>query len=95
MYAIRSYYGGAPHPENYKMDHDRDADEVAMARYAVASGLPTLAICRGLQILNAAFGGDLIAHLPDVVGETVPHRSPTRQPITHRVTVDPDSRLAA
>jgi hypothetical protein len=46
-------------------------------------------------LVNVAFGGSLIAHVPEAVGESVPHRSPTRKPIAHRVVVDPDSRLAA
>ena len=57
-------------------------------------GVPTLAICRGTQILNVAEGGTLIEHLPDVVGETVIHRAPPREPVAHPVRVLPESRLA-
>jgi len=88
------HYGGRGHAENYKLDADRDADELWLARRARAAGLPTLGICRGLQVLNVAFGGTLIEHLPDVVGETVQHRSPAKEPIAHAVTVERGSALA-
>jgi putative glutamine amidotransferase len=47
---------------------DRDAWEFSLARAALDLGVPTLAICRGMQVLNVALGGDLVQHLPDVVG---------------------------
>ena len=87
-------WGGAPHPENYKVDAARDADEIAMARHAVAATLPTLAICRGMQVLNVAFGGTLIAHVPEVVGEQVAHRAPPRRWVPHEVTIERGSRVA-
>lgn len=47
---------------------DRDAWEIALARTALDRGMPLLAICRGMQVLNVALGGDLLQHLPDSVG---------------------------
>lgn len=47
---------------------DRDEWETALLTEAIASGLPFLGICRGLQVLNVALGGTLHQHLPDVVG---------------------------
>lgn len=47
---------------------DRDAWELALLHAALATGLPVLAICRGMQLLNVAVGGTLYQHLPDVVG---------------------------
>jgi putative glutamine amidotransferase len=89
-----SRYGGAPHPENYKVDPARDADEIAMARHAVDARLPMLAICRGMQVLNVAFGGTLIPHVPDVVGERVLHRAPPKRWVPHEVAVERGSRVA-
>jgi putative glutamine amidotransferase len=87
-------WGGAPHPQNYNVDTGRDADELSLARHAVDHGLPTLAICRGMQVLNVALGGTLIAHVPDVVGERVPHRAPPQRWVPHEVAVERGSRVA-
>lgn len=84
-------YGGSPHPAVYMVDHERDQMELELARMVVYRQLPTLAICRGLQILNVALGGSLHPHLPDVVGEQVLHRAPPRLPTPHPVKVDPSS----
>ena len=47
---------------------DRDAAELAVLQAALDRDLPLLAICRGMQLLNVALGGDLVQHLPDVEG---------------------------
>lgn len=90
-----AHYGGAAHETLYSVDVDRDALELELARRLVARRQPTLAICRGLQVLNVALGGSLIEHLPAVVGEGVLHRAPPREPTPHAVRVEPGSRLAA
>jgi putative glutamine amidotransferase len=87
-------YGGKVHPAGYGMDRQRDANELAIVRHALEVDLPTLAICRGIQVLNVALGGTLIVHIPDVVGKTVLHRLPPRAPTPHPVTISPESRLA-
>ena len=87
-------YRGSKHETIYNVDAERDATEIALTKQAVNSGVPTLGICRGAQVINVALGGTLIEHLPDVVGESVQHRSPPRQPALHPVTVQPASRLA-
>jgi putative glutamine amidotransferase len=61
-------YGQLPHPKTYGVNAAVDAFELALARDAVARRLPTLAICRGLQVLNAALGGTLYQHIPDDPG---------------------------
>jgi gamma-glutamyl-gamma-aminobutyrate hydrolase PuuD len=47
----------------------RDEWETALARGALDRGLPLLAICRGLQVINVALGGSLHQHLPDLTGD--------------------------
>lgn len=89
-----SHYRGSAHETLYGVDARRDALELALARALVQRGQPTLAICRGLQVLNVALGGDLIEHLPAVVGEDVLHRKPPREPVPHAVALKPGSRLA-
>lgn len=88
-------FGAEEHPAQYGQDDERDAFELHLMRAALERKVPTLAICRGLQILNVVLGGDLHVHLPDVVGEEVLHRLPTRKPVLHRVRLAPDSALAA
>jgi putative glutamine amidotransferase len=89
-------YHEAPEPEVYGIEPDRDALELALARNAIAAGVPLLAICRGAQVLNVALGGTLVQHLPDRDG-TGAHGRPERDgsPAVHEVAVEPGSRLAA
>ena len=87
-------YGSDAHARVYAVSPERDAFEIALLRGALERGLPTLAICRGMQILNVALGGNLHVHLPDVVGETVVHRSSQTEVAAHAVRVATDSRLA-
>lgn len=87
-------YGGNSHQMVYNISPERDSSETALVAKVVETGLPTLCICRGLQLLNVALGGTLIEHLPDVVGESVPHRALPSGPILHPVQIEPDSQLA-
>ena len=88
------HYSGRSHPLNYAIDGERDAAELAIGCHAIDTGLPTLGICRGAQILNVGRGGTLIEHIPDEIGEKVLHRAPPRKPIPHSVRVKSDSKLA-
>lgn len=56
-------YGQTRHPESDDPDDERDSMEIRLLRQALAADLPVLSICRGLQLFNAALGGDLIQHL--------------------------------
>src|SRR5215218_8217558 len=61
-------YGQEPHPETGLVQEERDAYELALVRAAIERRMPVLGICRGMQILNVAYGGGIEQHLPDVVG---------------------------
>jgi len=89
-----AHYGGIRHDANYGISTERDGFEMQLARAALARpDLPVLCICRGMQLLNVALGGDLVAHIPDHYGERVPHRRPERLPVEHEVRIDPTSRI--
>jgi putative glutamine amidotransferase len=89
------HYGGGHHDANYGISQERDQFELALARAALARpGLPILCVCRGVQLLNVALGGDLIAHIPDHCGTTVVHRTQERKPVPHGGRLAPESRIA-
>ncbi|MEZ5260303.1 MAG: gamma-glutamyl-gamma-aminobutyrate hydrolase family protein [Acidimicrobiales bacterium] len=88
-------YGQAAQPVPTGGDHDpsRDRFELALARQAIESGLPTLAICRGLQVVNVACGGTLIQHLDD--HPDTPSEPGGDDTVSHAITMEAGSRLAA
>ncbi len=87
-------YGAEPHPTVNGTRPDRDRAELALMRAALARDMPVLAVCRGMEVMNVALGGDLVQHLPDVVG----HENHKHTPGVfgdHDVAVAPRSRLGA
>jgi putative glutamine amidotransferase len=88
-------FGGGAHPSIYFVCEERDAFELALVRRALEREIPTLAICRGAQVLNVALGGDVHLHLEDVMGTAVRHRKSQDEHTHHPVRLDPASRLAA
>jgi gamma-glutamyl-gamma-aminobutyrate hydrolase PuuD len=56
--------------------------------------MPVLAVCRGSQVLNVARGGDLVQHLPDVVGDEK-HKHTPGTFADHDVTLEGGTRIAA
>ena len=88
-------YGSPGHATIRNVNPERDASELYLAKRAVDAQLPMLAICRGLQIVNVAYGGTLHENVPDVYDESVVHRAPPRRPTPHCIRVSPNSRLAA
>ena len=88
-------YGERRHEHTGPVETELDEFELALARAADAAGLPILAICRGMQVLNVARGGSLHQHLPDVNGGDVNHRqsAPASQ-TTHDVSIRESSRIA-
>jgi putative glutamine amidotransferase len=63
-----SSYGEQAHPETLDTVPERDCFEIALVRAAVERDLPVLGICRGMQLINVAYGGTLLQHLPELFG---------------------------
>ena len=87
-------YGAQPHPESDKATRIRDRVELAIGRAALERGMPILGICRGFQLLNILYGGDLEQHLGDRL-DMKPHRDVLGEFTRHRVTLEPGTKLAA
>jgi len=83
-------YGAAPHPRLGEVDPVRDAAELALIAAARQRGMPILAICRGIQILNVALGGTLYQDLESERPGPVPHAGETSH---HAVRVETGSLL--
>jgi gamma-glutamyl-gamma-aminobutyrate hydrolase PuuD len=62
-------YGQEAHAETDGVVPERDRGEIALLQAALERDMPVLAVCRGSQVLNVARGGDLVQHLPEVVGD--------------------------
>jgi putative glutamine amidotransferase len=85
-------YGQEAHPETSGVSEKRDRFELALLEGALERDMPVLAICRGSQVLNVARGGDLVQHLPDVVGDERHVHTPGTF-ADHDVTVEEGTRL--
>lgn len=91
------YQGPASAPGTWHDPH-RDATTLPMIPRAVKAGLPILAICRGFQEMNVAFGGTLHQRLHEVTG-LMDHRDDEAQPLdvqygdAHDVTLTPGGVL--
>jgi putative glutamine amidotransferase len=86
-------YDQEPHDETFGVHRDRDHAELALLQAALARDMPVLAICRGSQVLNVARDGDLVQHLPDVVGDEK-HKHTPGTFSDHDVLLQPGTKLA-
>jgi len=87
-------YGQEAHPETKGVIPERDRSEFALLEAALARDMPVLAVCRGSQVLNVALGGDLVQHLPEVVGDEK-HKHTPGDYADHDVALEPETRLGS
>lgn len=93
-------YGGPAPREGVLQDERRDATTLPLIRHIVDRGLPLLAICRGFQEFNVAYGGTLFQHVEEQPGR-LDHREDKHQPLdvqyapVHDVHLTPGGRLEA
>ena len=88
-----SRYGGSPHPAISRVDPERDAFELELAKRVFSKDIPVLGICRGCEVLNVASGGDLVQHIPEEFGNAIPHKKGDAGG-DHLVELSPESHLA-
>ena len=87
-----SLYNGLSHASIYGVDKERDRTELALAEIILRDEIPTLAICRGLQVFTVALGGTLKADILE--GQSsVEHRMPFFKTAFHSVSLEKGSRL--
>lgn len=92
------HYGEDAHPETGGIHQGRDHLEFGLLREAIANDIPTLCICRGIQVLNVVRGGTLYQDVPDLFGADLEHRQFAtgieRQEPSHTVSAQEGSLLA-
>jgi len=94
------HYGGPTPREGVLQDERRDATTLPLIKRIVAHGLPLLAVCRGFQELNVAYGGTLYQHLEEVPGR-IDHREDKHQSLetqyapVHDMNLTPGGKLEA
>jgi gamma-glutamyl-gamma-aminobutyrate hydrolase PuuD len=87
-------YGQERHRETDGVEAERDRAELALLQAALGRDMPVLAVCRGSQLLNVGLGGDLVQHLPEVVGDEK-HKELPGEFAEHGIVVEPATKLGA
>ena len=85
-------YGRTPEPgARLKTYRERDNMELDLLRDALQHNMPVLGICRGMQLINVAFGGTLIQDIP---GHKYEKEDGTWESAYHQIYMSPGSKLA-
>ena len=90
-------YGQQRQPHVYGVNPEQDHFEMALVHAAIEMKLPTLAVCRGIQLVNVALGGTLIQHIGDIPGvvQHAPGKFPAGQDYAlHDVEISPRTKLS-
>ena len=88
-------YRETPLDERWQGDRIRDEYEQRLLKAFVAHRKPVFGVCRGLQLINVAFGGTLYQDIPTQRPDALKHRDPVAYDQNfHDVCIEPQSRLA-
>lgn len=95
--------GGDIHPDNFNqewkdeikyVDEERDDLELSLFEYAYKKDIPVFGICRGIQIMNVAMGGDLYQDIKTVYPKkALTHPAVNRKDSKHTIDIESDSEL--
>jgi len=89
-------YGESRHEKVRSVNAARDATEAALVEAAKSRGMPVLAICRGIQILNVALGGTLVQDISTQCETDIAHdEDGPRDSRSHEIIVEPGSLIAS
>ena len=87
-------FGQEPSPYLGTVVPDRDTYDLALIRKAIKKGIPVFGVCRGLQCLNIAMGGDLIQDIPSEVEDAIQHRQTgPRSYGSHSISIEKGSLM--
>ncbi len=89
------FFNEEPSPACGEIDPERDRFEIELTRLVLSAGLPVLGICRGMQVLNIAAGGDIHQDIPSQQEDSIKHaqQAPRWHP-THHIKVTDETLLA-
>jgi putative glutamine amidotransferase len=84
-----SEFNEVNHPDVHNVDKERDEMELTLTRQALERSIPVFGICRGIQVMNVALGGNLIQHIPDEIRPMLVHDDSknSRQNLVHEVSI--------
>ncbi|NDV77378.1 gamma-glutamyl-gamma-aminobutyrate hydrolase family protein [Dysgonomonas sp. 511] len=91
-----SYYNEKEIPKVNEIDSIRDIYDFVLLKLAADRNIPILGICRGMQLINVAYGGSLYQDIPLQAKSDIEHKQ--KQPrdiVTHDVSIDAGSKLAS
>lgn len=88
-------YGQLPHPKAEVYDDLRDLFELSLMKMAINKNIPCLGICRGMQLMNVVYGGDLIQDIPSLRPSSIKHLMPEpyENKVIHNINIVPNSLL--
>lgn len=87
-------YGEEAIPQLGKVNPERDEFDLTLVRQAVSKGIPVLAVCRGVQVMNVAFGGTLYQDIPSQLPQShIGHKVSSGNIVAHSINIAEETLL--